>query len=78
VIWSLQVFGPIFIMSSSAVNDPPGGPLNSTITVAVYQWQMAFRQLRLGYGAAVGTVVFTITLVVILLQSRLLRRDWDY
>jgi multiple sugar transport system permease protein len=76
--WGLQVFGPVFVMSSSAVNEPPGGPLNATITVAVYQWQMAFRQLRLGYGAAIGSVVFILTLLITLLQFRLLRRDWEY
>lgn len=78
MVWGLQVFGPVFVMSASAVNEPPGGPLNSTITVSVYQWQIAFRQLRLGYGAAIGSVVFTITLLITLLQSRLLRRDWEY
>lgn len=78
LVWGFQVFGPVFVMSSSAVNEPPGGPLNSTITVAVYQWQVAFRQLRLGYGAAIGSVVFTITLIVTLLQARFLRREWEY
>ncbi len=78
LVWGLQVFGPIFVMSSSAVNEPPGGPLNSTITVAVYQWQVAFRQLRLGYGAAIGSIVFLLTLLITLLQARLLRRDWEY
>jgi multiple sugar transport system permease protein len=76
--WGFQVFGPVFVMSSSAVNEPPGGPLNATLTVAVYQWQVAFRQLRLGYGAAIGTVVLLITLLVTLLQARLLRRNWEY
>jgi len=78
LIWSMQLFGPVFIMSSSAANEPPGGPLNSTLTVAVYQWQMAFRQLRLGYGAAVGGVVFALTLLITFAQSRVLRRRWDY
>ncbi len=78
LVWGFQVFGPVFVMSSSAVNEPPGGPLNSTITVSVYQWQVAFRQLRLGYGAAVGTLVFVITLAITLVQRRLLRRDWEY
>jgi multiple sugar transport system permease protein len=78
MIWSLQVFGPVFIMSSSSVNEPPGGPLNSTIVLSVYLWQVAFRQLRLGYGASIGMVLLVITLLITLIQARLLRRDWDY
>jgi multiple sugar transport system permease protein len=77
LIWSFQLFGPVFIMSSAAVNDPPGGPLNSTLTVAVYQWQMAFRQLRLGYGAAIGGFVLALSLAVTLAQARLLRQRWE-
>ncbi len=78
VISSLQVYGPISIMTVASGADKPGGPLNSTIVVSVYQWQVAFGELQLGYGSAMGIVLFLIILVITLLQSRLLRRNWEY
>ena len=78
IINSLQVFGPIYIMSGAQVNSPPGGPNNATMVVSVYQWQTAFNELNLGYGAAMGIVLFAIILIVTLLQARLLRTSWEY
>ena len=77
VIGSLQVFGPIYIMSSSG-DSPPGGPGNSTMVVAVYQWLVAFRELDLGYGSAMGLILFLIILVLTLLQLRFLQTRWEY
>lgn len=65
-------------MTVASGADKPGGPLNSTIVVAVYQWQVAFSELRLGYGAAMGVTLFLIILAITLLQSLFLRRRWEY
>ena len=78
IIETLQVFGPVFILSSVGENSPPGGPSNSTNVVAVYQWAVAFGQLNLGYGMAMGMVLFAIILIVTLTQSRYLRQAWEY
>ena len=78
IIETLQVFGPVFILSSVGANSPPGGPANSTMVVAVYQWAVAFGQLNLGYGMAMGMVLFTIILGVTLTQARFLRQSWEY
>jgi ABC-type sugar transport system permease subunit len=78
VIEALQIFGPIFVMTSQEANAAPGGPLNSTMVVAVYQWQVGFRELNLGYAAAMGIVLFLIILVLTLLQTPLLRQRWEY
>ena len=77
-IETLQVFGPVYIMSSVGANSPPGGPSNSTMVVAVYQWLIAFNQLNLGLGMAIGMVLFFIILIVTLAQSRFLRQAWEY
>jgi multiple sugar transport system permease protein len=77
VIGALQVFGPIYVMSAGG-DGLPGGPANATMVVSVYQWLMAFRELELGYGSAMGIVLFTIILVLTLFQVRFLRRRWDY
>lgn len=78
IINSLQVFGPIYVMTVASGADKPGGPLNSTIAVAVYQWQVAFGELKLGYGSAMGIVLFVIIMLITLAQSRFLRRRWEY
>lgn len=75
MINTLQIFGPVYVMTAQTGNDLPGGPLNSTLTLAVYQWQTAFRELNLGYGAALGIMLFLIVLVITLIQARFLRFD---
>jgi multiple sugar transport system permease protein len=77
-IETLQIFGPVYILSSIGANSQPGGPANSTMVVAVYQWITAFGQLNLGYGMAMGMVLFLIILVVTLAQARFLRQAWEY
>jgi multiple sugar transport system permease protein len=77
VIGTLQVFGPIFVMSAGG-DGLPGGPANATMVVSVYQWLMAFRELELGYGSAMGIVLFLIILLLTLFQVRFLRRRWEY
>jgi multiple sugar transport system permease protein len=43
-----------------------GGPLNSTLTLVYYIWQLAFNFFTAGYGAAVAYVLFFTSLIVIL------------
>ncbi len=78
MISTLQIFGPIFVMTSREANAAPGGPLNSTMVVAVYQWQIAFREMNLGYGAAMSVVLFLIIILVTAFQVPLLRSRWEY
>ncbi len=77
VIGSLQVFGPIYILTSSS-GGPPGGPSNATMVVAVYQWLLAFKHLELGLGSAMALVLFLIILAFTVLQLRVLRTRWEY
>jgi multiple sugar transport system permease protein len=77
IIGSLQVFGPIYVMSSTG-DSLPGGPNNATMVVAVYQWLIAFRELELGYGSAMGLILFLIILALTLLQLRVLQTRWEY
>lgn len=78
IISTMQVFGPIFVMTSQQANDVPGGPLNATKVVSIYQWQVSFREFDLGYGAAIGITLFAIILIITLLQANFLRSRWDY
>jgi multiple sugar transport system permease protein len=55
-----------------------GGPLNSTLTLALYIYQLAFARFQLGYAAAVTVLLFLLILGVTLVQLRLLSRRWEY
>jgi ABC-type sugar transport system permease subunit len=78
VISTLQVFGPIYVMSSTGGDVLPGGPANATMVISLYQWLVAFRELELGYGSAMGVVIFLIILILTLAQVRFLRARWEY
>ncbi len=81
IINGLQVFAPVYIMTSSIISggeSAPGGPMNRTLVIVVYQWLMAFKELELGYGAAMGMILLMIILVATLLQLRWLRTRWEY
>ncbi len=51
-----------------------GGPLNSTLTLALYIYQLAFLRFQLGYAAAVTVLLFALILLITLVQLRLLTR----
>ncbi len=55
-----------------------GGPLNSTLTIALYMYQEAFARFRLGYAAAVTVLLFAIILIITLIQLRLTSRRVEY
>jgi ABC-type sugar transport system permease subunit len=75
---TLQIFGPVYILSSTGGDALPGGPANSTMLVSLYQWLVAFRELELGYGSAMGVVLFLIILLLTLAQVGFLRSRWEY
>ena len=52
--------------------------MNRTLVIVVYQWLMAFKELELGSGAAMGMILLVIILVATLLQLRWLRARWEY
>lgn len=66
VIYSFQVFDTVWAMTR-------GGPGFSTTTVVTYAYRAAFDDhgpQQLGYGAAIGVVVFLLTLLVTAAQWR--------
>lgn len=78
IISTLQIFGPVYVLSSTGGDVLPGGPANSTMLVSLYQWLVAFRELELGYGSAMGVVLFLIILLLTLAQMGFLRSRWEY
>ena len=64
----LQLFEEPFVMTG-------GGPLDSTLSVAMYVYDQGFRFLNLGYAAAVSYALFVAIVVLAFIQFRLLRSD---
>ncbi|WBU56251.1 carbohydrate ABC transporter permease [Paracoccus sediminicola] len=65
----LRIFDQVYNMTS---NDP-GGPLNSTKPLVLLIYQTAFSSYEMGYAAAQTVVLFTILLIVSLLQLWVMR-----
>jgi multiple sugar transport system permease protein len=51
-----------------------GGPRNSTNVTALYMYQMAFQDLRMGRAAAAAFILFVVIFVITLIQLRIFRR----
>lgn len=66
VIGGLQLFDQSFIAGG-----PDGNPANSLMTVVLYLYNSAFKQVQFGEAAAVGVVLFVIIFSATLLQRRI-------
>ena len=64
----LQLFEEPFVMTG-------GGPLDSTLSVAMYVYEQGFNFLNLGYASAVAYVLFVAIITLAFLQFRLLRSE---
>ena len=51
-----------------------GGPAQSTTVTALYMYQMAFTDLRLGRASAAAFILFLLIFAITMLQLRLFRR----
>jgi ABC-type sugar transport system permease subunit len=67
VINSLKGFDIVYIMTG-------GGPFHASDTLAILMYDESFKRYRMGYGAAISVVLFLITLAVIAVYFRQLRR----
>ncbi|HHY97505.1 MAG TPA: sugar ABC transporter permease [Firmicutes bacterium] len=70
-IGSFQVFSSIYVMTS-------GGPAYATTTIVWYIYRIAFYSYRLGYGAALGFILFGIIFVIALFERRFLGSTVEY
>lgn len=73
-IASLQLFDQVVNINFT----DQGGPLGSTLTIAVYMYQEAFERARMGYAAAVTVLLFAIILVITLIQIKFLNKKVEY
>ena len=65
-IGAMKVFEEVYVLTQ-------GGPLDSTKTLVFYLYESAFVDFEMGYASAIGVVLFVITLVLSLVNLRLLR-----
>ena len=67
VINSLKGFDILFIMTE-------GGPFNTSDTLAMHMYNQSFRKFWLGYGSAISVVLFLITMTIIGIYFRQLKK----
>jgi multiple sugar transport system permease protein/raffinose/stachyose/melibiose transport system permease protein len=68
---SFQVFAIMQVMTN-------GGPSNQTTPLVLTIYTNAFKYQNMGWAAAISMVLFLITLIITLIQFRVLRTDWEY
>ena len=68
LIASFQVFGQVYIMTR-------GGPGDATRVLIQHIYEAGFRDLQLGYAAAVSLFLFTVMAVVSAVQFKLVSRE---
>ncbi len=65
---ALRAFDLMYVLTG-------GGPANTTETLTVYAYRTLFQTLQLGFGAAIGVVVFALVMLVAAGYLRALRHE---
>ncbi|MBV8213117.1 MAG: sugar ABC transporter permease [Verrucomicrobia bacterium] len=68
LLGSLQLFDLIIALTG-------GGPLNSSHSAVSYLYTFGIRRMRVGFGSAVGVVLFIICVLVMLFYKRIFMRE---
>ena len=67
VINSLKGFDILYIMTA-------GGPFHSSDTLAMFMYNESFKKYKMGYGSAISVILFLLTLAIIFVYFRQLRK----
>jgi len=67
IIGALQVFDVIIPLTN-------GGPSNQTHTIVTYLYEFGLTRLRIGFGSAVGVVLFIVAVLVAVFYQRIFMR----
>lgn len=67
IISALKGFDILYIMTG-------GGPFKSSSTLAFFMYEESFKKYRMGYGSAISVVLFLITVTIILVYFRQLKK----
>ena len=63
VTGSFTVFNEPYILTKG------GGPGTSSITIAVHMYQQGFFKDKMGYASTIAVLIFTITIILAIIQS---------
>ncbi len=65
---ALRAFDIMYVLTG-------GGPANTTETLTIYAYRSLFQMLQLGFGSAIGVIVFGLVMAVAWMYLRLLWRE---
>jgi multiple sugar transport system permease protein len=65
---ALRAFDLMYVLTG-------GGPAGTTETLTVYAYRSLFQTLQLGFGSAIGVVIFVLVMAVAAVYLRTLRRE---
>ena len=65
---ALRAFDLMYVLTG-------GGPASTTETLTVYAYRSLFQTLQLGFGSAIGVVIFALVMAVAAVYLRALRRE---
>ncbi|WP_028547473.1 carbohydrate ABC transporter permease [Paenibacillus sp. UNC451MF] len=74
------IIGTISYLQSftQVLNMTLGGPLNSTLSLVLYIYDLAFKHFKMGEAAAATVVLFCIILALSILQLKILSKKTEY
>ena len=79
LVFSVIIASISYLQSFTQVlNMTLGGPLNSTVSLVLYIYDMAFKHFNMGEAAAATVVLFVIILLLSLLQMKILSSKTEY
>ncbi|GFZ79467.1 sugar ABC transporter permease [Paenibacillus marchantiophytorum] len=79
IVFSVVIASISFLQSFTQIlNMTGGGPLNSTISMVLYIYNLAFKHFKMGEAAAATIILFLVILSLSLLQMKVLNRRVDY
>lgn len=69
VLGSFKVFDYIWVMTM-------GGPDHASEVLTTYIYLLGFTTDRMGYGSAVASILFIISLLIAVVRMRMIKEDW--
>ncbi|MBA2939474.1 sugar ABC transporter permease [Paenibacillus sp. CGMCC 1.16610] len=79
IVFSIVIATISFLQSFTQVlNMTNGGPLNSTVSLVLYIYNLAFKHFKMGEASAATIILFAMILSLSLLQMKILNRKIDY
>ena len=66
-IWIFNHFDIVYIMTR-------GGPARATELLSTYAYESAFRRFTIGYGSTIGSIMFVVLVITMLLYLRIIER----